>query len=57
MNQCKICNDNYFILSNDEQGKDEIQKCDNCNYFKSDEEAKKNYKIRKEKIEWIMKKK
>lgn len=50
MNQCKICNDNYFILSNDEQGKDEIQKCDNCNYFKSDEEAKKNYKIRKEEI-------
>ena len=39
MNQCKICNDNYFILSNDEQGNDEIQKCDDCNYFKSDKQA------------------
>ena len=39
MSNCKTCNDNYFILSNDKEGNDEIQKCDDCNYFKSDKQA------------------
>jgi|TARA_S200002703_G_scaffold19864_1_gene16120 hypothetical protein len=37
---CEECNDNHFLLSNDENGNDDLQKCDECNYFKSDDEAK-----------------
>ena len=40
--KCEICNDKYFIHSNDEDGNDEIQRCDDCGYFSSDEEAQ-NY--------------
>jgi hypothetical protein len=40
--KCNTCNDKYFIISNDENWNDEIQKCDECNYFKTDEQAK-NY--------------
>jgi len=37
---CDTCNNNYFIFSNDKFGNDEIQKCDCCNIFQSDQEAK-----------------
>ena len=37
---CHACDDNHFLLSNDENGNDDLQKCDECNYFKSDDEAK-----------------
>lgn len=40
--KCNTCNDKYFIISNDKNWNDEIQKCDECNYFKTDEQAK-NY--------------
>jgi hypothetical protein len=45
MSDCEICNDNFFILSNDEFGKNDLQKCDECNYFKSDDDAK-NYVLK-----------
>lgn len=40
--KCINCNDKYFVKSNDEDGNDEIQKCDDCGHFSSDEEAQ-NY--------------
>ena len=42
---CETCNDNYFILSNDEKGNDDLQRCDECNYFESDDDAK-NYVLK-----------
>ena len=42
---CETCNDNYFILSNDEEGNDDLQRCDECNYFESDDDAK-NYVLK-----------
>ena len=36
---CKTCNDKYFIISNNENWDNEIQKCDECNYFKTDKQA------------------
>ena len=41
MAECELCKDYGFVLSNDAEGKDDLQKCDWCNEFKSDEEAKK----------------
>ena len=37
---CEICNGMKFILSNDKNNKPDLQKCDDCNYFKTDQEAK-----------------
>ena len=31
--------DKYFIISNSENWNDEIQKCDECNYFETDKQA------------------
>jgi hypothetical protein len=39
MRNCEDCDNKGWILSNDEDWNDEIQKCDNCNTFKHDEEA------------------
>ena len=37
---CEDCNNQGWIVSfNSEDLKNEIQKCDNCNVFKHDEEA------------------
>ena len=36
---CETCNNNYWILSCDSDNNDEIQKCDECNKFKTDNEA------------------
>jgi len=44
--KCNTCNDKYFIISNDKNWNDEIQKCDECNYFKTDEQAKTIWKVR-----------
>jgi len=38
--ECSDCNNQGWILSNNEDWNDEIQKCDNCNVFKYDEEAR-----------------
>ena len=40
MCKCNLCDDNYFILSTNETGKPDVQKCDECNKFKSDDDAK-----------------
>ena len=37
---CECCNDNHFLISNDQYGNDDLQKCDECNHFKSDDEAR-----------------
>ena len=38
-NGCSFCAGLGFILSNDEKGKQELQKCDTCHEYKSDKEA------------------
>ena len=40
MEECELCRDYGFILSNDQDDKNDLQRCDTCNEFKSDEEAK-----------------
>ena len=47
--KCKTCNDKYFIISNNENWDNEIQKCDECNYFKTDKQAQKYKKESEEK--------
>ena len=37
--ECLDCNNQGWILSNNEDFNNEIQKCDNCDVFKSDKEA------------------
>ena len=37
--KCETCNDNKYINSNNEQGQNEVQKCDECNYFANDNQA------------------
>lgn len=37
---CEQCHNNHFLISNDENGNDDLQKCDECNHFKSDDEAR-----------------
>ena len=40
MNECDTCNKlGYFFTYNDKNKKDEIQKCDECNIFKTDKHA------------------
>ena len=39
MANCEDCNNKGWVLSNDEDWNDEIQKCDSCNVFAHDEEA------------------
>jgi len=41
---CEICEGEGFILSNDINGKDQVQKCDECNIFKTDTEAQQHVK-------------
>ena len=38
--ECLDCDNKGWVLSNNEDWQNEIQKCDNCNVFKYDEEAK-----------------
>lgn len=38
---CETCKDLFFILSNDVNNRPDLQKCDECNFFKSDDDAKK----------------
>ena len=40
--KCETCNNKYFIISNNESWDNEIQKCDDCNYFKTDKQAQKH---------------
>lgn len=41
---CEICEGEGFIFSNNRNNKDEVQKCDECNLFKTDLEAQKHVK-------------
>lgn len=41
MTKCKDCGDLGYVRSNNELGEDEVQKCDSCNKFITDEQAKK----------------
>jgi len=41
---CDACRGKGYILSNDEDGNDEIQRCDTCKSLVSDDEAKMRYK-------------
>ena len=41
---CDVCEGENFIVSNDEDGNEQIQKCDECNIFETDEEAQQHYK-------------
>ena len=36
---CDDCKGNGYVLSNDEDGNDEVQRCDTCKKFVSDDEA------------------
>ena len=40
MEECEVCRDYGFILSNDQDDKNDLQRCDTCNEFESDEQAK-----------------
>lgn len=42
--ECDVCDGEHFIVSNDEEGNEEIQKCDECNIFETDADAQKHYK-------------
>ena len=42
--ECEICEGEGFILSNDINGKDEVQKCDECNIFDNDAQAQLHFK-------------
>ena len=42
--ECEICEGEYFIVSNDEDGNEQVQKCDECNIFETDEDAQQHYK-------------
>lgn len=41
---CDVCDGEHFIVSNDEEGNEEVQKCDECNIFETDADAQKHYK-------------
>lgn len=50
--KCKECNDDGFLfIYNSDTGKDEIQKCDACGVFESDEAAREA--ITKEPVDMI----
>ena len=36
---CETCNNNGWVISNGESWNTEIQRCDECQQFKSDDEA------------------
>ena len=42
---CDDCDNNGWINSCDEDGNDEIQRCDTCKTFKDDEEAREFVKV------------
>ena len=48
MIKCKACNDKGFIFTTNEAFEDDIQKCDECNIFKTDRDAQNEY------INWMM---
>jgi hypothetical protein len=37
---CDTCNGLYFVLSNNEAGYRDLQRCDECDFFASDDAAK-----------------
>jgi len=41
--ECDTCEGEHFIVSNDEDGNEQIQKCDECNIFETDEDAQHHY--------------
>jgi len=41
---CDVCYGQGYVHSNDEKGNDEIQKCDECEEFESDQDAREYYR-------------
>lgn len=41
--ECDVCDGEYFIVSNDEDGNEQVQKCDDCNIFETDADAQHHY--------------
>ena len=41
---CDACYGQGYVHSNDEEGNDEIQKCDECEEFESDQDAREYYR-------------
>ena len=46
--KCETCNDKYFIFSNNKNWNNEIQKCDECNYFETDKQEQEYKKERED---------
>jgi hypothetical protein len=44
LEECDVCYGQGYVHSNDEEGNDEIQKCDECEKFESDQDAKEYYR-------------
>jgi len=44
LDDCDICYGQGYVHSNDKEGNDEIQRCDNCEKFDNDLEAQSFYK-------------
>ena len=45
---CSSCGDNGWVLSNDEDWNEEVQKCDTCNVFDNDEHAQDMHRNKEE---------
>jgi hypothetical protein len=43
LDDCDVCYGQGYVHSNDEEGNDEIQRCDECEKFESDQDAKGYY--------------
>ncbi len=44
LEDCEACYGQGYVHSNDEEGNDEIQKCDECEEFESDQDAREYYR-------------
>ena len=44
LDDCDACYGQGYVHSNDEEGNDEIQKCDECEKFESDQDAREYYR-------------
>ena len=42
MTKCESCDGNGWVESNDQNDNDEIQKCDDCNLYETDEQARES---------------
>ena len=42
MTKCESCDGNGWVESNDQNDNDEIQKCDDCNLYETDKQARES---------------